>query len=98
MARKFRISALIFAVALVLSVLFSVAFISANSSHDCTHEACPICQQLEMCEALLHTVVAAAAVAVAVCFLASIITKVAPAICNVLSTITLVSLRVKLSN
>lgn len=41
-------------VLLLAVLLFSVLFVVAEADHDCTHEGCPICACIRICEALLH--------------------------------------------
>ncbi len=52
------------AAAVVLVMLLSASFVAENAGHHCEQDACPICQQLEACEATLHAVAAVAVVAV----------------------------------
>ena len=41
-------------VMMVLTVVSSAFFISAESHHDCIGEDCPICSLIEACETILH--------------------------------------------
>ena len=87
------------AVAVAFVMLYSVIYISAESSHECTGENCPVCHQISICQSTLKelsaVVLAAAISAVALiynlcmCFYACT---------NFVQRYTLVSLKVKLSN
>ena len=98
MTKKFRFMTGLLAVALAFVMLSSVAYIAAESDHDCTGVDCAICHQLQACENLLRSmgltgaaVVPAAAVGYVLCR--------AIRLCRETShTFTLVSLKVKLSD
>ncbi len=70
---KKRIAALLLCVGLCSVVVFSYAFIALESEHDCTDHHCHICLELQLCHALirslLHSGAAVAAVTYAVCLL-----------------------------
>ncbi len=98
MKRSTRALAYIAAVMLLFSVLFSVCFLAQNASHHCGSDCCPICQQLEACESLLSTV-AVAAVAVMAAFIVPTLSEaISRSLSKKVSVLTLVSLKVKLSN
>ena len=93
-----RICALSLCVMLVLSVIFSVAFISHGSSHCCVDEECQICATVHRCAELLEQLILMASFAaffgVALRFVLCILSHfAAPS-----SAPTPVSLRVKLLN
>lgn len=53
---------------IVMSMLFSVAFLSCNIHHDCSGEDCPICEMLQMAENVLNKLsLAVATIAIALC-------------------------------
>ena len=53
MTKKFRFMTGLLAVVLAFVMLSSVAYIAAESDHDCTGVDCAICHQINVCENLL---------------------------------------------
>lgn len=98
MAEKKRIISFTLAVCVTIVMLFSMFYIAAESNHDCADECCPICYQISLCEHTLKTLSTALIVAV-VMFAALYMGCICMPICpkqNLL--VTLVTLKVKLSN
>ena len=56
MTKKFRFMTGLLAVVLAFVMLSSVAYIAAESDHDCTGVDCAICHQINVCENLLKPV------------------------------------------
>lgn len=56
MTKKFRFMTGLLAVVLAFVMLSSVAYIAAESDHDCTGVDCPICHQINICENLLKSI------------------------------------------
>jgi len=52
MTKKFRFMTGLLAVVLAFVMLSSVAYIAAESDHDCTGVDCAICHQMNVCESL----------------------------------------------
>lgn len=66
MSEKKSLAGIFLALAVVFAMIFSFSFIAVNADHDCTGESCPICETEVMCENVVQTVCAAAAVVMAV--------------------------------
>ena len=56
MTKKFRFMTGLLAVVLAFVMLSSVAYIAAESDHDCTGVDCAICHQINVCENLLKSI------------------------------------------
>ena len=92
MTKKFRFMTGLLAVVLAFVMLSSLAYIAAESDHDCTGADCAICHQINVCENLAGS---AAATVAAILY---ILCRIIPSCTEVARTFTLVSLKVKLSN
>ena len=66
MTKKFRFMTGLLAVVLAFVMLSSVAYIAAESDHDCTGVDCAICHQINVCENLLKSIGLAGSAAAAV--------------------------------
>lgn len=98
MTKKRRIVAAAVCIVLLAAMLFSAAYIILEADHHCTGDGCPICHEIQICQQVLHTMGTATAVpcasgvsALAFAALAAVHVYAAPAI-------TLISLKVKLSD
>lgn len=88
----------VLALLLALVMLLSVLYIALEADHDCCGEDCAICALLRACEDLLRNLLAAALLLSAVrCFCALFRTAAEPC-CRPERPLTLISLKVKLSN
>ena len=94
MTKKFRFMTGLLAVVLAFVMLSSVAYIAAESDHECTGVDCAICHQINVCENLLKSIGLAGSAAAILYILCRII----PSCIEVARTFTLVSLKVKLSD
>ena len=56
MTKKFRFMTGLLAVVLAFVMLSSIAYIAAESDHDCTGVDCAICHQINVCENLLKSI------------------------------------------
>ena len=56
MTKKFRFMTGLLAVVLAFVMLSSLAYIAAESDHDCTGGDCAICHQINVCENLLKSI------------------------------------------
>jgi len=56
MTKKFRFMTGLLAVVLAFVMLSSVAYIAAESDHECTSVDCAICHQINVCENLLKSI------------------------------------------
>lgn len=98
MTKKKRFIAGILAAVICFVMLFSVCYIAAETHHDCTGENCMICYQINACISTLKiTVLALTAVILALSAIYSVVTE-SKDDDSVSFDITLVSLKVKLSN
>ena len=79
-------------------ILFSGVYIAVEADPDCSGEACAICRQISICENLLKTLgLAGAAAAISAAFTYTVCRAILPCT-EMIGTLTLVSLKVKLSN
>ena len=98
MTKKFRFMTGLLAVVLAFVMLSSVAYIAAESDHDCTGVDCAICHQINVCENLLKSIgLAGSAAAITAAFTYTMCKAILPCT-EMIGTLTLVSLKVKLSN
>ena len=98
MTKKFRFMTGLLAVVLAFVMLSSVAYIAAESDHDCTGVDCAICHQINVCENLLKSIGLAGSAAATVAAFLYILCRIIPSCAEVARTFTLVSLKVKLSD
>ena len=96
MTKKFRFLTGLLAVVLAFVMLSSVAYIAAESDHECTGVDCAICHQINVCENLLKSIGLAGSATVAA--ILYILCRIIPSCIEVARTFTLVSLKVKLSD
>ena len=98
MTKKFRFMTRLLAVVLAVVMLSSAVYIAVEADHDCTGDDCAICHQIGACENLLKSLgLAGAAAAISAAFTYTMCRAILP--CTEMSgTLTLVSLKVKLSN
>lgn len=67
--KRNRIAALLFAVTILVIMLYSAFFVAVEADHDCVGEGCPICYQVDACQNTLKSLSLAVCVtAVAVAF------------------------------
>ena len=98
MTKKFRFMTGLLAVVLAFVMLSSVAYIAAESDHDCTGVDCAICHQINVCEHLLKSIGLAGSAAATAAAILYILCRIIPSCTEVARTFTLVSLKVKLSD
>ena len=86
------------AVVLAVVMLSSAIYIAVEANHDCSGEDCAICRQISICENLLKTLgLAGAAAAITAAFTYTMCRAILPCT-EMIGTLTLVALKVKLSN
>ena len=86
------------AAVLAVVMLFSAVYIAVEAEHDCSGEDCAICHQIGVCENLLKSLgLAGAAAAVTAAFTYTMCRAILPC-AETIGTLTLVALKVKLSN
>ena len=98
MTKKFRFMVRLLAVVLAVVMLSSAVYIAVEADHDCSGDDCAICRQISICENLLKTLgLAGAATAVTAAFTYALCRAILPR-AEMNGTLTLVALKVKLSN
>ena len=86
------------AAVLAVVMLSSAVYLAVEANHDCSGEDCAICRQISACENLLKTLgLAGAATAVTAAFTYALCRAILPR-AEMNGTLTLVALKVKLSN
>ena len=86
------------AAVLAVVMLFSAVYIAVEADHDCSGEDCAICHQIGIYENLLKTLgLAGAAAAISAAFTYTMCRAILPCT-ETIGTLTLVALKVKLSN
>ena len=111
MTRKFRLITGLLAAVLAAVMLSSAVYIAVEANHNCSRiaregdsylliggEDCAICHQLQVCENLLKSIGLAGAAAVFAAAVRYAPCRVIPSCVEVVRTLTLVSLKVKLSD
>ena len=98
MTKKFRFMTRLLAVVLAVVMLSSAVYIAVEADHDCTGDDCAICHQIGACGNLLKSLgLAGAAAAITATFTYTMCKAILPCT-EMIDTLTLVSLKVKLSN
>ena len=98
MTKKFRLITGLLAAVLAAVMLSSAVYIAVEANHNCSGEDCAICHQLQACENLLKSIgLAGAAAAITAAFTYTMCKAILPCT-ETIGTLTLVSLKVKLSN
>ena len=86
------------AAVLAVVMLSSAVYLAVEANHDCSGAACAICHQLSVCESLLQSLgLAGAAAAISAAFTYTVCRAILPC-AEMNGTLTLVALKVKLSN
>ena len=98
MTKQKRTIALLLAAALCFAMLFSAFFIGMEAHHDCTGADCVICDCIHTCENILKTSAAAIMLLISLLVCISAFFYVQEAISSCTGLVTLISLKVKLSN
>lgn len=86
------------AAVLAAVMLSSAIYLAVEADHDCSGDDCAICRQISICENLLKTLgLAGAAVAISAVLTYTMCKAILPC-AETIGTLTLVALKVKLSN
>ena len=98
MTKKLCFMTRLLAAVLAVVMLSSAIYLAVEADHDCSGEDCAICRQISICENLLQSLgLAGAAAAITAAFTYTVCRAILP--CAEMSgTLTLVALKVKLSN
>ena len=98
MTKKSRLITGLLAAVLAAVMLSSAVYIAVEANHNCSGEDCAICHQLQVCENLLKSIgLAGAAAAISAAFAYTVCRAILPC-AEMNGTLTLVALKVKLSN
>ena len=98
MTKKSRLITGLLAAVLAAVMLSSAIYIAVEANHNCSGEDCAICHQIGIYENLLKTLgLAGAAAAISAAFTYTVCRAILPCT-ETISTLTLVALKVKLSN
>lgn len=98
MTKKKRLIATLLTVMVIFVVLFSSLFIVENANHDCIGDDCSICYVISVCKNVLKTIGLALAVAILTAFVGTFMLFLPSLTERVAGSISLVTLKVKLSN
>ena len=86
------------AAVLAVVMLSSAVYLAVEANHDCSGEDCAVCHQIGICENLLKSLgLAGAAAAISAAFTYTVCRAILPR-AEMNGTLTLVALKVKLSN
>ena len=98
MTKKLRLITGLLAAVLAAVMLSSAVYIAVEANHNCSGEDCAICHQLQVCENLLKSIgLAGAAAVITAAFTYTMCRAILPC-AETIGTLTLVALKVKLSN
>ena len=98
MTKKLCFMTRLLAAVLAVVMLSSVIYLAVEANHDCSGEDCAICHQISICENLLKSLgLAGAAAAISAAFTYTVCRAILPR-AEMNGTLTLVALKVKLSN
>ena len=98
MTKKLCFMTRLLAAVLAVVLLSSVVYLAVEANHDCSGDDCAICHQISVCENLLKSLgLAGAAVAISAAFTYTVCRAILPC-AEMNGTLTLVALKVKLSN
>ena len=98
MTKKLRLITGLLAAVLAAVMLSSAVYIAVEANHNCSGEDCAICHQISTCENLLRSLGLAGAAAVITAAFTYTMCKAILPCTEMIGTLTLVSLKVKLSN
>ena len=98
MTKKLCFMTRLLAAVLAVVILSSSIYLAVEANHDCSGEDCAICRQISICENLLKSLgLAGAAAAITAAFTYTVCRAILPC-AEMNGTLTLVALKVKLSN
>ena len=98
MTKKLCFMTRLLAAVLAVVMLSSAVYLAVDANHDCSGDDCAICDQISSCENLLKTLgLAGTAAAISSWFTYTVCRAILPC-AETSGTLTLVALKVKLSN
>ncbi len=93
-----RIISLLVCLSIPLVMFFSLFYISTNIKHDCDHDNCPICEEIELLQNVVKQVTAGLGTCLILsCILIPVIYKIS-AILQVYNNLTPISMKVRMNN
>ena len=98
MTKKLCFMTRLLAAVLAVVMLSSAIYLAVEANHDCSGDDCAICRQISICENLLKTLGLAGAAAAITAVLTYTMCRAILPCTETISTLTLVALKVKLSN
>lgn len=98
MTKKFRFMTRLLAAVLAVVMLSSAIYLAVEANHDCSGDDCAICRQISICENLLKSLGLAGAAATITAVLTYTMRRAILPCAEMNGTLTLVALKVKLSN
>ena len=98
MTKKLCFMTRLLAAVIAVVMLSSAIYLAVEADHDCSGDDCAICRQISICENLLKSLgLAGAAAAISAAFTYTVCRAILPR-AEMNGTLTLVALKVKLSN
>lgn len=98
MRKKMKIAAILLAVTVFVVMLFSALFIAAEADHECIGNGCPICCQISACRDTLKNLSLAVFAAAVTAAFSYTLYRTVSVFADTLSSRTLISLKVKLTD
>ena len=98
MTKKLCFMTRLLAAVLAVVMLSSAIYLAVEANHDCSGDDCAICRQIGICENLLKSLGLAGAAAAITAVLTYTMCRAILPCAEMIDTLTLVSLKVKLSN
>ncbi|MCR5509704.1 MAG: hypothetical protein K6F54_01920 [Lachnospiraceae bacterium] len=98
MIRQVKAAVICLSVLLVLTVLFSNAFMIEESHHTCSDDECPICETLKLCDRLLRQTSGGVTAPVMVCIEPLYVTDMLPDYQGLWSSVTPVGDKVRMND
>ena len=98
MTKKICFMTRLLAAVLAVVMLSSAIYLAVEANHDCSGDDCAICRQISICENLLKSLGLGGAAAAITAVLTYTMCRAILPCAEMIDTLTLVSLKVKLSN
>ena len=98
MTKKLCFITRLLAAVLAVVMLSSAIYLAVEANHDCSGDDCAICRQISICENLLKSLGLAGAAAAITAVLTYTMCRAILPCAEMIDSLTLVSLKVKLSN
>lgn len=93
-----RIISILICLSILLVMFFSLFYISSNITHDCDHDNCPICEEIELLQNVVKQVGAGLGTClILTCVFIPVIYKIS-AVLQVYNHLTPISMKVRMNN